>query len=200
MGDLLIMAPNNENRPTKASVGATTPRTSLEKQALYDNSPPRTPPSQTSRIGKSKGGVRAPRTRPSLRNAFDDNDDHRHHHARDAASNVHNRKRSNSHDLSWSPRNTRDSVVDNMLLSLDQWPNDVAAASPGATVAKVLPLILRVIHTRPRLCNTILRRLAGLAGIHIHPLCLWNTTRLDPVIRVNIAAQAAATFNLLWVG
>ena len=132
------MTRNNETRPTKAASGATPPSTPFEEQVSYDNSPPRTPPSQISRIGKSKGGTRAPRTRPSLRNAFDgedETDDPRHHHARDAASNVHNRNRSNSHDLSWSPRNARDSVVDNMLLSLDQWPNN-PAASPGATVAE----------------------------------------------------------------
>jgi hypothetical protein len=87
----------------------TPPRQSLEKQ--YDDSPPRTPPVQIGRNGKGKG-VKAPRTRPSIRDVFED----------PVADSTHqNRDRSNSHGLSWSPKNARDSVVDNMLLSLDKF-------------------------------------------------------------------------------
>ena len=83
------------------------------KQASYLRSPPRTPPSHTSRAAKGKGRAKAPRARPAIRDTFRSDD------AR-GGFNEHHRVGSDSHDLSWSPRQTRDSVVDNMLLSLDQ--------------------------------------------------------------------------------
>ena len=91
----------------------TTPRQSIEKQQYDDPSPPRTPPAQIGRPGKPRGGANALRTRPSLQDAFGDD--------LKGGRNLHNRYRSNSHDLSWSPGNARGSVVDNMLLSLDNF-------------------------------------------------------------------------------
>ena len=91
------------------------PTTSFEnngpsKHALHPDHPPQTPPS---RAARGKGAVRT-RTRPALRETFPD------YNAREDA-NQRGRNRSDSHDLSWSPKNTRASVVDNMLLSLDQF-------------------------------------------------------------------------------
>ena len=101
---------------------ATTPRQSSERQ--YDeSSPPRTPPAQIGRPGKLRGVASAQRTRPSLQDAFGDE-------LREGR-NLHNRHRSNSHDLSWSPGNARGSVVDNMLLSLDKF--GFASGSSRAT-------------------------------------------------------------------
>ena len=80
------------------------------KHALHPDHPPQTPPS---RAARGKGAVRT-RTRPALRETFPD------YNAREDA-NQRGRNRSDSHDLSWSPKNTRASVVDNMLLSLDQF-------------------------------------------------------------------------------
>ena len=81
----------------------------------YDDSPPRTP-THVKRVakGKGRGGAsRAVRSRPALRETFLDN----------AAVEEQVRGIEDSHDLSLSPRHvTRDSVVDNMLLSLDQFP------------------------------------------------------------------------------
>ena len=77
--------------------------------------PPSTPP-QKSRKPQGKGSLSAPRTRLSnnLRDTFIADQ------ARGTAGgNEHHRKQS-SHDLSWPPRQTRDSVMDNMLQSLDQ--------------------------------------------------------------------------------
>ena len=77
--------------------------------------PPSTPP-QKSRKSQGKGSLNAPRTRLSnnIRDTFIADQ------ARGTAGgNEHHRKQS-SHDLSWSPRQTRDSVMDNMLQSLDQ--------------------------------------------------------------------------------
>ncbi|MCJ1286212.1 hypothetical protein MMC26_005557 [Xylographa opegraphella] len=76
----------------------------------YTDSPPRTP-SPINRAARGKGKARAARKRPALPDTFNN--------AR-GQSNRTNRNRSDSHDLSWSPRQTRESVVDNMLLSLDQ--------------------------------------------------------------------------------
>ncbi|KXG49415.1 SEC7-like, alpha orthogonal bundle [Penicillium griseofulvum] len=75
-------------------------------------SPPRTPPSQTARYRPSKRGYP---TRPSIRDAFPD-----------AMDNPPRTSESGDdrdpHDLSLSPQHaTRTSIVDNMLLSLDQF-------------------------------------------------------------------------------
>ena len=122
-----------ESVPTAQTHNAATPRASYEKHVSHDDSPPRTPPSQINRIGKSKGvgGVRAPRNRPALsKDTFNDQ-------ARDNADeDVNSHRDRSSHDLSWSPRNTRDSVVDNMLLSLDQF--SAAPLSHGSTGAQTL--------------------------------------------------------------
>ncbi|MCJ1311438.1 hypothetical protein MMC25_005109 [Agyrium rufum] len=76
---------------------------------------PTTPPHNTRR-GRGKESLKLPRTRLStnLREAFAADGK-----ARDGSAETHHRKQS-SHDLSWAPRQTRDSVMDNMLLSLDQ--------------------------------------------------------------------------------
>ena len=78
--------------------------------------------------------MKAARVRPSVRDAFDER-------ARDlpdttATRNAHaeHARHRSSHDLSWSPRRARDSVVDNMLLSLDQLGDSPAMPSrPGIT-------------------------------------------------------------------
>ncbi|MCJ1398701.1 hypothetical protein MMC11_001902 [Xylographa trunciseda] len=90
-------------QPPSSSNGA-------QRHIPYTVSPPRTP-SPINRAARGKGKARAARKRPALPDTFDD-----------ARGNPYgsNRIRSDSHDLSWSPRQTRDSVVDNMLLSLDQ--------------------------------------------------------------------------------
>ena len=114
-----------ENVPTSSMQKSAAPRASLDKHVpSHDFSPPRTPPSQISRVAKGKGrGSKAPRNRPALRNTFEDTSPD--------VDTEHRRHRSNSHDLSWSPKNTRDSVVDNMLLSLDQFSS--SPALPGVT-------------------------------------------------------------------
>ncbi|MCJ1385215.1 hypothetical protein MMC17_008336 [Xylographa soralifera] len=84
--------------------------TDAQRHPPYTDSPPRTP-SPINRAAKNKGKARAARKRPALPETFDN--------AR-GKPNATNRNRSDSHDLSWSPRQTRESVVDNMLLSLDQ--------------------------------------------------------------------------------
>ncbi|MCJ1396143.1 hypothetical protein MMC18_009032 [Xylographa bjoerkii] len=81
-----------------------------QRHTPYTDSPPRTP-SPINRAARGKGKARAARKRPALPETFDN--------ARGKLSGT-DRNRSDSHDLSWSPRQTRDSVVDNMLLSLDQ--------------------------------------------------------------------------------
>ena len=73
-------------------------------------SSPRTPPS---RAARGKGRSKASRVRPAVRDTFKSDDARR-------SVNQHHRIGSDLHDLAWSPRQTRDSVVDNMLLSLDQ--------------------------------------------------------------------------------
>ena len=101
------------------SLDATTKHTS------HLRSLPRTPPS---RAAKSRGRAKAPRARPAVHDTFRSDD------ARGGV-NEHHRIGSDSHDLSWSPRQTQDSsLVDNMLLSLDQLfvPNN---QPNGSTIA-----------------------------------------------------------------
>ncbi|OQE37293.1 hypothetical protein PENCOP_c010G00390 [Penicillium coprophilum] len=82
----------------------------MSQQEAY--SPPRTPPSQTARYKPSK---RAYPARPSIRDAFPDVMDNP---PRTSESGDDR----DPHDLSLSPQHaTRTSIVDNMLLSLDQF-------------------------------------------------------------------------------
>lgn len=87
----------------------------------YEDSPPRTP-THVKRVakGKGRGGAsRAVRSRPALRETFLDNTTVEDHVRGIEEQRTHER---DSHDLSLSPRHvTRASVVDNMLLSLDQF-------------------------------------------------------------------------------
>ena len=115
---------------TSAHPQRTTPRTSFENDdrsphALHPKHPPHTPPSRGTRAAGGKGAART-RNRPALRETFSGDN------AR-ADANQRGRNRSDSHDLSWSPKNTRDSVVDNMLLSLDQL---FVGDAPPASVRK----------------------------------------------------------------
>ena len=84
-----------------------------------DTSPPRTPPSQTSKYQTTR---RTPQARPSLRGVFPDDQNV----GTDTAnsSNTSGDER-DPHDLALSPKHAaRTSIVDNMLLSLDQFsPN-----------------------------------------------------------------------------
>ena len=116
------------NRPSNlVQRPATPPGVSFGQHGpSYDQSPPRTHPFQypVACTGKSKGasGIKAPRNRPALRDAFGDQ-------VREAERD-HTRNRSNSHELSWTPnRNTRASVVDNMLASLDQFSTTTSSRS-----------------------------------------------------------------------
>ena len=89
----------------------------------YDDSPPRTPTHvRRAAKGKDRGGAsRAVKSRPALRETFLDNSAAE-DHVRGIRDGYGNDER-DSHDLSLSPIHvTRDSVVDNMLLSLDQFP------------------------------------------------------------------------------
>lgn len=87
---------------------------SQQRDAYTSNSPPRTPPSQTAKY-RPKRGYGA---RPSIRDAFPD-----------APAAIENASRTSDsgderdpHDLSLSPKHAaRTSIVDNMLLSLDQF-------------------------------------------------------------------------------
>ena len=126
------------SRPIKPGAGVTSPRQSVENHAAsYDPSPPHTPPAQVARVPRGRGAAaKAPRVRPLTRDAFDE-------HARDEAAATrttpaeHARQRS-SHDLSWSPRRARDSVVDNMLLSLDQLGDAPAVPSRPVVPGRAL--------------------------------------------------------------
>ncbi|KAF4222585.1 hypothetical protein CNMCM5878_003623 [Aspergillus fumigatiaffinis] len=96
------------NRPTRSS--------SIRKDAHTNRSPPRTPPSQASNCKPFKRGLHP---RPSLRETFLDDTN--------PADNANNSSNDSSeerdpHDLSLSPKHAaRTSIVDNMLLSLDQF-------------------------------------------------------------------------------
>ena len=94
----------------------------------YDDSPPRTP-THVKRVAKGKGRAgasRAVRSRPALRETFLENTAVEEHvrglekgYPRQSSTSPPER---DTHDLSLSPRHvTRDSVVNNMLLSLDQF-------------------------------------------------------------------------------
>lgn len=86
------------------------PRKSTENPIyINDHSPPRTPQDQIDKAAKLKG-IKAPRNRPSIRDAFDYQN-----------TKIVQRERSDSDGLSWSPKNARNSVVDNILLSLDNF-------------------------------------------------------------------------------
>lgn len=85
------------------------------RDAFEDDKPPRTPPSQTDRYKPAKRGRQ---TRPSVRDTFAD---HITSNETEGSSGdpVDGR---DSHDLSLSPTHAaRTSIVDNMLLSLDQF-------------------------------------------------------------------------------
>lgn len=87
---------------------------SQQREVYATSSPPRTPPSQTAKYRPKRGYP----TRPSIRDAFPD-----------VAVSMENAPRASEsgderdpHDLSLSPNHAvRTSVVDNMLLSLDQF-------------------------------------------------------------------------------
>jgi len=114
---------SHENIPTTPSKRA--PPVSLNvktgpETTRYNDSSPRTPPSRIRHVGRSKGASKALNPRPALRETFLDDltpvDKARDDGTRD------NPEEKDLHDLSLSPRHvTRNSVVDNMLLSLDQF-------------------------------------------------------------------------------
>ena len=106
-----------ENVPA-ALVLPTVPQASFEynhaQRYARDSSPPRTPPrTPPSAAVTAKSKLRGSKHRSVLREAFSDEP------ARGSAK-PSSRQRGDSHDLHWTPKQTRDSVVDNMLLSLDQ--------------------------------------------------------------------------------
>ncbi|MCJ1356225.1 MAG: hypothetical protein MMC33_006219 [Icmadophila ericetorum] len=107
--DAVTMAPSSRSNPFDSI-----PK--WDYASHPSRSPPRTPPLRASRAAaKGKGPGRAPRSRPALHDTFFDDGN-----ARGSKSTRPSTNKRDSHDLSWSPKQTRDSVVDNMLLSLDQ--------------------------------------------------------------------------------
>ena len=104
------MAPNSRSMPFD-----TESTTKWDYASHPSRSPPRTPPLRVSRAAKGKGPGRGPRARPALHDTFFDDGN-----ARGSKGTRPLTNKRDSHDLSWSPKQTRDSVVDNMLLSLDQ--------------------------------------------------------------------------------
>lgn len=91
---------------------------SQQRSVYASNSPPRTPPSQTSKYRPKRGYP----TRPSVRDAFPDATD-------DAPRASESGDERDPHDLSLSPKHAaRTSIVDNMLLSLDQFDG------PGSSI------------------------------------------------------------------
>jgi len=116
---------SHENVPTTPSKRAPpvslNVKTGSETDTTRDNGlSPRTPPSNIRHVGRSKGASKALDPRPALRETFLDDitpvDKARDEETRDDPDEK------DLHDLSLSPRHvTRNSVVDNMLLSLDQF-------------------------------------------------------------------------------
>ena len=109
--------------------------------------PPSTPPQKPRKL-QGKGSLSAPRNRlgNNLRDSFIAD------RARGTGGgNEHHRKQS-SHDLSWSPRQTRDSVMDNMLQSLDQMyaSDDPARSAPKKSAEPHHPFDLRSYPNRVR--------------------------------------------------
>lgn len=92
-----------------------------QSHLYYDDSPPRTP-THVKRVarGKGRGGAsRAVRSRPALGETLDNTVAEDQVRGTEKGQRTHDR---DSHDLSLSPSHvTRASVVDNMLLSLDQF-------------------------------------------------------------------------------
>lgn len=102
--------------PSARSIPFNTESTTKWDYASHPSrSPPRTPPLRVSRAAQGKGPGRGPRARPALHDTFFDDGN-----ARGSKGTRPSTNKRDSHDLSWSPKQTRDSVVDNMLLSLDQ--------------------------------------------------------------------------------
>lgn len=95
-----------------------------QSHLYYDDSPPRTP-THVKRVakGKGRGGAsRAVRSRSALRETFLDNTVVEDQVRGVETEKGHRTHDQDTHDLSLSPRHvTRASVVDNMLLSLDQF-------------------------------------------------------------------------------
>ena len=115
-------------RPLASAASESPPRASFEHRTSHDTSP-HTPPLQ---LGRARGRG-APRVRPSIRDAFEE-------HAKDGTPETnarrgptHTRQKSSAHDLSWSPRHGRDSVVDHMLNSLEQL-GEMPTAPPHAVM------------------------------------------------------------------
>ncbi len=109
---------SHENVPTTPSKRV--PPVPLNVKTSSDNAPPpRTPPAQVRSVGRSKGASKALSSRPAHRETFLD-DITPVDKARDGGQDYQDQK--DLHDLSLSPRHVaRSSVVDNMLLSLDQF-------------------------------------------------------------------------------
>ncbi|PGH12576.1 hypothetical protein AJ79_04197 [Helicocarpus griseus UAMH5409] len=103
--------PSKRTMPTYASSS----RAPQMYDAYSDDSPPRTPPSQSNKYKTIRKGDLT--LRPHRETFLDDLTPIDHHHHTDSGDEDHD-----SHDLSLSPKHvTRTSVVDNMLLSLDQF-------------------------------------------------------------------------------
>ncbi|KAI9928047.1 hypothetical protein MW887_002899 [Aspergillus wentii] len=113
----------------------------MSQQQVIDISPPRTPPSQSARYRPSRRGQHA---RPSVRETFLDDMNP----PDNATSSNDSGSERDPHDLSLSPQHAaRTSIVDNMLLSLDQF------ALSGSSVLDDYRLFNSVfesdVHNRP---------------------------------------------------
>ena len=138
-----------------AVVSPTAPPARLEidhpkRHASYERPSPRTPPSPKSRAVRGKGKAKQSRNRPALPESFQ---------GENARGDIdgYNRKRSDSHELTYSPRQTRASVVDNMLLSLDQLfvntgpaSRDLRGVDPSSSAPGIYTTPLHLTSSPPR--------------------------------------------------
>ncbi|KAI9864162.1 MAG: hypothetical protein M1830_006136, partial [Pleopsidium flavum] len=115
---------SHQNIQASASKRAPPPSLNVKtgsRNAPYDDPSPRTPPSHNRHAGRSKAASKALNPRPALRETFLD-DITPVDKVRGDGKDKDGQDERDLHDLSLSPRHvTRDSVVDNMLLSLDQF-------------------------------------------------------------------------------
>ncbi|KAJ5114621.1 hypothetical protein NUU61_000380 [Penicillium alfredii] len=108
---------------------------SQQREAYAANSPPHTPPSQTAKYRPNKRGY----PRPSIRDAFPETGESMEHVPRVSESGDER----DPHDLSLSPQHAaRTSIVDNMLLSLDQF-------APGSSMLDDYRLFNSAFETDP---------------------------------------------------
>lgn len=130
-------------RPFRPSILNRDPSTNPDhlKGLNYDTHRPRTPPTEISHVergGRPQGkGIRAARSRPTIASVFPEAQVYTSSRAQDRGDPG---RRSNSHELNFPTNNARDSLVHQMLLSLDSAPTSydephlpLPATEPGAS-------------------------------------------------------------------